>query len=186
MKDLNKNNIIQIDGMSFKKYISSDRIDARINDLAKELNSYYENKEPIIVGVLNGSIYFMIDLIKKLNFKYQIDFIKASSYKGTKRMNLASDILEKNKYEDKDVLIVEDIIDSGNTMNKIYNDLIDCNIKNFKVITLLDKQIKSRNILFTINWSGFNIIDKYVIGFGLDYNNLFRYLKDIYIENEKK
>ena len=63
MKDLNKNNIIQIDGMSFKKYISSDRIDARINGLAKELNSYYENKEPIIVGVLNGSIYFMIDLM---------------------------------------------------------------------------------------------------------------------------
>ena len=186
MKNIDKNNVIKHDGMIFKEYISSDKINARINDLAKELNIYYEDKEPILVGVLNGSIYFMMDIIKKLNFKYQIDFIKASSYKGTERMNLSTDLLLKEKYKYKDILIIEDIIDTGNTMNKIYKDMHECDISEFRVISLLNKQNKLRKILFTINWIGFNIIDKYVIGYGLDYNNLFRYLKDIYIEDEKK
>ena len=126
----------------------------------------------------------MMDLLKRVNFKYEIDFIKASSYQGTKSMDLNLDSIESDKFKNKNILIVEDIIDTGKTMNKIYSDIQKCNPKDIKLITLLNKNTKNRNLQFEIDWIGFNIIDKYVIGYGMDYNNLFRYLKDVYIENE--
>ena len=174
------------DNKVFKKYISHLQIESRLNELSDELNDYYINKSPLIIGILNGCIYFMMDLLKKFNFKYQIDFIKAGSYKGTKRLNLNIESISDKKYYNNDILIIEDIIDSGQTLNKVCSKLANNNPKDIKIITLLNKNTKKRKTTFDIDWVAFNIIDKYVIGYGLDYNNLFRYLKDIYIENEEK
>ncbi len=173
-----------IDSKVFSKYILDHEINNIVIKLSNELNNCYKNKSPLIIGITNGCIYFMMDLLKKVNFKYEIDFIKASSYQGTKSMDLNLDNIESNKFKNKDILIVEDIIDTGKTMNKIYSDILKCNPKDIKLITLLNKNTKNRNLQFEIDWVGFNIVDKYVIGYGMDYNNLFRYLKDIYIENE--
>ena len=184
MKDSNLKNII-INKINFKKYISSNEIEEEIIKLSMKLNKYYYGKRPTIIGILNGSIYFMMDLLKNIKFEYRIDFIKASSYKGTKSKKLSYDKILYEKFQGKDVLIVEDIIDTGKTMNNIYNDLLNCKPNDIKVISLLDKSYKQRQLTFSLDWIGFNIIDKYVIGYGMDYNNLFRYLKDIYIEDEK-
>ena len=184
MNDLSSTNKINCDNKVFNKYIEYPKIKSKINELAEKLNNHYSNKSPLVIGVLNGSIYFMMDILRKINFKYEIDFIMARSYKGTKRSKLNTNKIISRRYKNKDILVIEDIIDSGHTMNKIYKDLLSCKPKDIKVITLLNKNTKKRNILFDIDWVGFNIIDKSVIGYGMDYNNLFRYLKDIYIENE--
>ncbi len=173
-----------IDSKVFIKYILEDEINDIVIKLSNELSEHYKDKSPLILGVTNGCIYFMMDLLKKVDFQYEIDFIKASSYQGTESMELSLDKIEFDKFKNKNVLIIEDIIDTGKTMNKIYSDIIKCKPKDVKIITLLNKNTKKRDLQFQIDWIGFNIIDKYVIGYGMDFNNLFRYLKDIYIENE--
>ena len=173
-----------IDSKVFIKYILEDEINDIVTKLSNELSEYYKDKSPLILGITNGCIYFMMDLLKKVDFQYEIDFIKASSYQGTESMELSLDKIELDKFKNKNVLIIEDIIDTGKTMNKIYSDIIKCKPKDVKIITLLNKNTKKRDLQFQIDWIGFNIIDKYVIGYGMDFNNLFRYLKDIYIENE--
>ena len=173
-----------IDSKVFIKYILEDEINGIVIKLSNELSEYYKDKSPLILGITNGCIYFMMDLLKKVDFQYEINFIKASSYKGTESMELSLDKIELDKFKNKNVLIIEDIIDTGKTMNKIYTDIIKCKPKDVKIITLLNKNTKNRDLQFQIDWIGFNIIDKYVIGYGMDFNNLFRYLKDIYIENE--
>ena len=183
MKSLNKNTIV-CDDIVFKKYISNKNIEKELTKLSIHLNQYYYGKTPMVIGILNGSIYFMIDLLNKVNFKYEIDFIKSSSYKGTERQTLTLDKFSNTKFKNKEILIIEDIIDSGQTMNKIYQDLQTTNPKDIKIVSLLNKHTKKRKISFNIDWVGFNIVDKYVIGYGMDYNNLFRYLKDIYIKDE--
>tara|TARA_Y100000590_G_scaffold318597_1_gene360507 strand:+ start:134 stop:703 length:570 start_codon:yes stop_codon:yes gene_type:complete len=183
---VNRVNKIIIDNLQFKKYISNESIEKRIDELSKDLNFHYLNRKPLVIGILNGSIYFMMDILKKVDFEYSIDFIKASSYKGLNSEDLEVDKIFKKKYKNKRLLIIEDIIDTGKTINKIYKQLMDCDPKEIKIITLLDKNTKKRNINFEINLSGFEIIDKYVIGYGMDYNNLFRYLKDIYIQDEEE
>ena len=182
MRDSSKE--LLIDSKVFIKYILEDEINDIVIKLSNELSEYYADKSPLILGITNGCIYFMMDLLKKVDFQYEIDFIKASSYQGTESMELSLDKIELDKFKNKNVLIIEDIIDTGKTMNKIYSDIIKCKPKDVKIITLLNKNTKNRNLQFQIDWIGFNIIDKYVIGYGMDFNNLFRYLKDIYIENE--
>ena len=173
-----------IDSKVFIKYILEDEINGIVIKLSNELSEYYKDKSPLILGITNGCIYFMMDLLKKVDFQYEINFIKASSYKGTESMELSLDKIELDKFKNKNVLIIEDIIDTGKTMNKIYTDIIKCKPKDVKIITLLNKNTKNRDLQFQIDWIGFNIIDKYVIGYGMDFNNLFRYLKDIYIDDE--
>jgi len=181
---IKKNRIIH-DGLIFNKYLNQTEISSRILKLSKNLNTYYKNKNPLIVGVLNGCIFFMMDLLKNLNFDYTIDFIRAESYIGKERNKLNLEITNKNFYFNKNILLIEDIIDSGNTVDNILKTMASYNPKEVKVITLLNKNKNINSRSFKIDWHGFNIDQKYVIGYGMDYNNLFRYLKDIYIENEK-
>ena len=121
-----------------------------------------------------------VDLLKKVDFEYEIDFIKASSYQGTKSMDLNLDKIESDKYKNKNILIVEDIIDTGKTMNKIYSDIQKCNPKDIKLITLLNKNTKNRNLQFEIDWIGFNIDEEFVVGYGMDINQKGRELENIY------
>ena len=186
MGELMKKNSIEIDNMIFDKYISNEEIKDRLSSLCEELNSYYKNKEPMVIGVLNGCIYFMMDMLDSCTFSYTIDFIKAKSYKGMKSDKLSVDyFLSDADFENKDILIVEDIIDSGKTMKYIYNKIKNCQPNDLKVITLLTKVEKIGKDI-EIDWSAFEIENKFVIGYGLDYNNLFRNLKDIYKLNEKE
>jgi len=179
-------NRIKYDGMIFNKYIDCKDIESKVLGLSDKLNVYYKDKEPLIVGVLNGCIYFMMDLLRNFNFKYTINFLKANSYTKTYSGVLKLEELNKTLYCNKNILIVEDIIDSGKTIDTLYKQISLFKPKEIKIITLLNKYTNSEKHSFVINWYGFDIKQKYVIGYGLDYNNLFRYLKDIYIEDEKE
>ncbi len=167
---------------NFKKYLTENDISSRISELAKILNKSYKGKNPIVIGVLNGCVFFMMDLLKKCDFDYEISFISAKSYKGAKRGKLSVEEIDES-FHDRDIIIVEDIIDSGETIKEIYNRFNEMNPVSIKVITLLHKNIAS-NIEMLDCITAFNIENKFVIGYGLDYNNLFRNLKDIYIDNE--
>ena len=167
---------------NFKKYLTENNISSRISELAKILNKSYKGKNPIVVGVLNGCVFFMMDLLKKCNFDYEISFISAKSYKGSKRGKLSVEEVDES-FRDRDIIIVEDIIDSGHTIKEIYSRFSSMNPVSVKVITLLNKNI-AKDIDTIDCLTAFNIENNFVIGYGLDYNNLFRNLKDIYIDNE--
>ena len=174
---------INYDKSTFEVYINNQKIENRIREISNELNIDFKDKNPIFIGVLNGCIYFMMDLLKNIEFDYEIDFVKVKSYIGMKQYEISSSLLDFEYLKNKNVIIVEDIIDSGNTINFLYNEIMKNDPKSCAVITLLKKEKVKNFDKDKINYFGFEIKNKFVIGYGLDINNLFRNLKDIYIKN---
>ena len=177
------NDKLVIDDMVFEKYIDQNSIQERVQELTASLNNYYKGKQPVVIGILNGCIYFMMDLLKETTFDYSIEFIRAKSYIGMKSSKLSVDLFSSENIKGKDVLIIEDIVDTGKTITKIYNKIKDLSPKDIQVATLLHKVDVNKSSI-KISWIGFNIDDKFVIGYGLDYNSLFRNLKDIYKKDD--
>ena len=174
---------INYDKSTFEVYINNQKIENRIREISNELNIDFKDKNPIFIGVLNGCIYFMMDLLKNIEFDYEIDFVKVKSYIGMKQYDISSSLLDFEYLKNKNIIIVEDIIDSGNTINFLYNEIMKNDPKSCTVITLLKKEKVKNFDKDKINYFGFEIKNKFVIGYGLDINNLFRNLKDIYIKN---
>ena len=155
--------------------------------MAKQIDKDYEGKEIILVGILKGSVVFMVELAKRLKTKVQFEFIEVSSYEGTEstgKIKIKKDL--QNDIEGKDVLIVEDIIDTGNTLSYLKEYFQEKNPNSLKIVTLLSKP--SRRIKeLDVEYIGFKIEDKFVIGYGLDYNQNYRNLPYIgYIEDGDK
>ena len=181
------NEIININNDSYRIYITENEINSKVKELSLELNDYFYDKNPIIIGVLKGSVFFMMDIIKHLNIKYEIDFIDVKSYVNTKNTKPKLKDIGTVDVKNRNILIVEDIVDTGNTLSLLYEYYNDKNINDIKVISLLLKdRIQNNDMKNHVDWHGFKVEDKYVIGYGLDINNLFRELKDIYIKDEKK
>lgn len=152
-------------------------IHARIHALAEKINKDYDGAPLIVIGILRGSVIFMADLIRKLNMPLSYDFMAVSSYgdssvsSGTIRINY--DI--KTDIKDKHVLIVEDIIDTGRTLDRLKTILLGKEPASLKIITLLDKP-ERREIEVAVDYVGFTIPDEFVVGYGLDYANRYRNL----------
>ena len=166
--------------------INETRIEKRLDEMAKEINKDYEGKEIVLVGILKGSVVFMVELAKRLKPKVQFEFMEVSSYEGiesTGKVKIVKDI--KDSIEGKDVLIVEDIIDTGITLTFLKEYLQLKNPKSLKIATLLSKP--SRRIKeLAVDYIGFRIEDKFVVGYGLDYNQNYRNLPYIgYVENDQ-
>lgn len=165
-----------INSKKFKKFITSKKIKQRISDLSKKINKDYKDKNPIFICILDGSFMFATQLYKKIKIDSEISFVKVKSYKGTKSESLDELIGISQELENKDVVIVEDIVDTGKTIKYIIDKL---NCKSIKIAALLSKpEIHKMNL----DYVGFEIPDKFVIGYGLDYNGLGRNLKEIYNE----
>ncbi len=167
-----------------KTLISKRDLNKRIGEIANEISKDF-NKEPIlIVCVLKGATYFAVDLSKKIkDNKVEIDFMKISSYSGTTstgKVNIKLDVNEN--IEARNVIIVEDIIDTGISLNYLYDHLIEKKPKSLKIAVLLDK--KERRVKdINVDYTGFVIEDKFVVGYGLDYDEQYRNLDYIgYIE----
>jgi len=160
--------------------ISAEQIQKRIGELAEEINRDYGGEEIIAVGILNGAVIFFADLVRQLDFGVEFAFIKLSSYnenayssgKIKAESDFSIDITNKN------VLIVEDIIDSGLTLKYLKDRLLKSNVKSVRICCLLDKKTGRKTELL-VDYIGFEIEDEYVVGFGLDINQKFRNLKDI-------
>lgn len=168
--------IIDTNSIIDKVLIDEDSLNLRIKKLANNINEYYENEEgPIIlVGILKGSVMFMSELSKYIKVDTNLEFMSVSSYEGTESTGNIKILKDLDiDIQDKSVLVVEDIIDTGNTLLNLKNNLSKRNPKDIKIITLLDKP-ERREVEIKPDWYGFKIPNEFVVGFGLDYNQLYR------------
>ena len=162
--------------MDIKVLITEQEIASRTRELAEQIQKDYNNEEIVIVCILKGATFFAVELAKRIESDTIIDFMKVSSYEGTEstgKINFTLDISED--ITDKNVLIVEDIVDTGRTLAYVKKYLESKNPKNVKICTMLNKK-ERRVIDLEPEYVAFNIPDKFVIGYGLDYDEKYRNL----------
>ena len=168
------------DSHNLIELISESDISARIKEMGFDISSFYKNESIIVIIVLNGAVIFASDLIRALNIDCKLDSVKVSSYSGIS----SSGKIEFEKDLDldingKNILIVEDIIDTGNTISFLKKHIKMKNPKSIKIASLLMKP-QSLDLPFDIDWVGFEISSEFVVGYGLDYNQELRNLNAIY------
>ena len=172
--------VIHIHDKQFQPYISQEAIADKIQEIAHELEKDYEGKIPLFIAILNGSFMFASDLFKVLNIPAEICFIKLASYKGTKSSgHIVTSIGLDIDLFGRDVIILEDIIDTGKTMSQFLPQLFHQQPASLKICALLHKP-EATIYPTTIDYRGFIIPDKFVVGYGLDYDGLGRNIKEIY------
>ena len=165
--------------------INESRLNKRIEEIAEEIEKDYKDEEIVFIGVLKGAVPFMWELAKRIKNSVTFEFIEVSSYEGTEstgKVKIVKDI--KNSIEGKDVLIIEDIIDTGTTLSFLKEYLKLKRPNSLKIATLLSKPSRRTKEL-EVEYIGFRIEDKFVVGYGLDYNQNYRNLPYIgYVESE--
>lgn len=169
----------QVLDKNFVPFLSNEEIVNIIEKMAEKINADYEGKKPLFIAILNGSFMFASDLFKKIEIPAEISFIKLASYKGTKStgsvitaIGLETDIFER------DVIIVEDIVDTGKTLSEFLPQLMHQQPRSLKVCALLHKKEATR-FPIQIDYTGFEIPDLFVVGYGLDYNGFGRNIDQI-------
>lgn len=170
-------------GMTFVPYIKESQIRDRIEELAKSITESYAGKTPLFVCVLNGAAPFAIDLFRACeDIDAELTFIRLKSYEGTGSTGVVKQVMGLGEnLENRDIIVVEDIIDTGNTMVKLLNQLRALNPASIRVATLLFKPEALKHPELKPDYVGFEIPKKFIIGYGLDIDGLARNLKDIYI-----
>jgi hypoxanthine phosphoribosyltransferase len=168
----------------FKKMIPAEEIDKAVERVAEQLNERYAGKTPVFLGVLSGSFLFLSDLVRKINFDSRLAFVKISSYEGTQstgdvKQQLGIDF----DIEGKDIIIVEDIVETGHSMNYLLDYLQQRNPASVSICTLFFKPEKFL-YEYKIDYVAMPIGNEFIVGYGLDYNQIGRNLKDIYVLDE--
>ena len=162
-----------------KVILSADEINTRVQEIAVEINQNYEDsvREVILITLLDGAIVFTADLIRHLSVPIRLDCIRVSSYGNSTNPETAPRILGsmKSDVQDKHVLLVDDILDTGNTMKKVVNEVSAQKPASLRTCVFLDKPERRQNN-FQADWSGFSIPDEFVVGYGLDYAGRYREL----------
>jgi hypoxanthine phosphoribosyltransferase len=163
----------------FKTLIPSQDIQARVVEIANLLNADYADKNPLLIGVLNGSFIFLSDLFKCMNIDCEVTFMRVSSYENLRSTGKVTQIIGlKEDIADRHVLIVEDIVDTGQTLVNVKEQLVKMKPASLKVVTLLNKPDAMLKPL-PLDYVGFKIKNDFVIGYGLDYDGHGRNLVDI-------
>ena len=161
-------------------YIGKDKIKKRIKEISKQLYKMYRDKNPVFIGVLNGSFIFLSDLVRECDFDCQVDFIQVKSYTGEKssgKVDLVKDIsLDLNG---RSIILVEDIIDTGLSIEFIRKHILSYKPKDLIIVSLLSKKM-NYNLKFNIDITGFEIDSKFVIGYGLDLDQRYRNLTELF------
>lgn len=181
MSDVNKDKVV-VGSEVFTEYLSEKTIQTRIRELGEKISNDYQNKIPVFIGVLNGSFIFMSDLVKNITIDCEIDFFKLSSY-GDEKISAGRVKLLKELNCDvngRDLIIVEDIVDSGLSIKFIEELISHHNPTSMRVVSLLVKP-NSLKYDVKIDYIGFEIPSKFVIGYGLDYAQKYRNLRSIYM-----
>lgn len=172
--------VIKVHDKSFGPYLSEETILQRVKELAAQLAEDYKGKKPLFIAILNGSFMFASDLFKQLNMEAELCFIKLASYKGLKSTgNVVTSIGLEDDLFDRDVVIVEDIVDTGKTLHNFLPKLQHQQPRSLKIVTLLHKA-EATEYPLQLDYVGFSIPNKFVVGYGLDYDGLGRNLKEIY------
>jgi hypoxanthine phosphoribosyltransferase len=172
--------VIQILDLSFKPYISATQIEEANVKMAAKINVDYKDKNPLFICILKGSFIFASDLFKKITIPAEIEFIRLKSYDGTQStehiqtlIGLSANIIDRN------IIILEDIVDTGNTLESLLNDLKKEKCQSIGLASLIFKKDAFKKD-FKIDYLGFEIENKFIVGYGLDYNEYGRNLPEIY------
>jgi len=172
--------MLKLKDLKLNKLIDAQDMRAKIEALAEQVNRDYKGKTPLFLPILNGSFMFAADLLKEISVPCRVSFMKVASYAGTASTGQVNTLigLEESIFN-QDLIIIEDIIDSGLTLQKILEELRGRGAKSVEVITLLRKAAaREKNI--PVKYVGFELENQFVVGYGLDYDGLGRNLKDIY------
>lgn len=171
---------IKVLDKEFEISMSSESIQNRIGELAKELSHDYDGMKPIFLGILNGSFMFASDLFKKITIDAQITFLKLASYQGTTSTGAVKQLIGLNQdIRDQHIVILEDIVDTGITLEIIMRQLSGYLPKSIKIVTLLFKPEAYQKDV-KIDYIGFSIPNEFIVGYGLDYEGFGRNFDDIY------
>jgi hypoxanthine phosphoribosyltransferase len=172
--------VIKVNDKQFQPYINAADIHSRIAALGAQINNDYAGKRPLFIAILNGSFMFASDLFREINIDAEICFIKLASYKGTKSTgNVITSIGLDEPLVDRHVIIVEDIVDTGNTLHQFLPQLYNQQPASLKIAALLHKP-EALKFPLQIDYLGFSVPDKFLLGFGLDFDGLGRNLAEIY------
>lgn len=180
--------ILTVGDRKFKKLIPYETLLEYIDKLAERINGDYSEREhmPLFVGVLNGSFMFCAELMKKIDFPCEISFVKLASYHGLSSLGEVSELIGlKEDIKGRDIVIVEDIVETGGSIEKLVNTLQPLSPKSIHIATMLFKPYKYTKQI-EIRYPAMEVPDDFIIGFGLDYNGLGRNLKDIYTVIDEK
>ncbi len=172
---------IQIHDKVFVSFISKEKINARLAELAAQINADYAGKNPIVIGILNGSFIFAADIFRLLTIEAEISFIKLASYKGTSSTgNVVTAIGLEETLKGRHVIIVEDIIDTGKTLHSFLPELHNRQAASVKIATFLSKP-EALKYEVKADYCAFEIENKFVVGYGLDYDGLGRNIPELYV-----
>jgi hypoxanthine phosphoribosyltransferase len=171
---------IQIKDLRFTQYLTQRDLHSRIHELAIDINHDYQDKKPIFVSVLNGSFMFTSDLLKMIDIDSEVNFIKVSSYDGLESTGKIVQELPFGKWvTDRHIIIVEDIVDTGRTLRHILREIQQWDPATVEIATLFLKP-QSFDYDYKLAYVGFEIPDKFIVGYGLDYDGLGRNYPDVY------
>jgi hypoxanthine phosphoribosyltransferase len=172
--------MIQLHDKHFVPFISSEEIEFAITNMAKQMDDDFFDDVPVFVGVLNGSFMVLSDLMKQYRGMCEVSFVKMTSYEGTQSTNAVKQLIGINQnLEGRTVVIVEDIVDTGNTVEQLKAIFKEQKVKHLKIATLfLKPDVYKKDI--KLDYVGIRIPNKFIVGYGLDYDGLGRNLKDIY------
>ena len=172
--------IIKVHDKEFEPYLTRDEIDVQVSRVASEISADYKGRRPLFIAILNGAFIFAADLFRKLDIEAEICFIKLASYKGVKSSGkvITAIGLDVETYG-RDVIIIEDIVDTGKTLSQFLPQLEHSQPASLKIATLLHKPEATVHPL-QIDYLGFTIPNKFVLGYGLDYDGLGRNIREIY------
>jgi hypoxanthine phosphoribosyltransferase len=176
----------QIKDKNFVPFIEAQALQARIKELAQQINKDYVGKNPLLIGVLNGSFMFIGDLFKSINIECEITFIRVASYQSTESTGQVKEILGlKENIKNRHVIIVEDIVDTGMTMQEVLGNLASQKPASIRILTLLFKP-EALKVPLKVDYAGFEIETRFVVGYGLDYDGMGRNLDAIYVLAQDK
>ena len=179
------NTVIKLRDQYFKPFLSEEEIQTAVKKLADEVAQDYKEETPIFVGVLNGAFMFVSDFLKAYPYPCEVSFVKMSSYGGLTSTGIVETLLDVSEdIEGKSVIILEDIIDTGRTLQELIHMFSNINVKEFKIASLFYKS-EIYNGEYTIDYVGIEIPDKFIVGYGLDYKELGRNLTQVYKLNQK-
>lgn len=177
-------NKIKLLDKTFRVMIPASEIDKAVERVAEQLNKRYEGHTPVFLGVLSGSFLFLSDLVRKTTFDSQLAFVKISSYDGTESTGQVKQQFGVDfDIEGRDIIIVEDIVETGHSMNYLLDYLQSKNPASISICTLFFKPDKFL-YEYKIDYTALSIGNEFIVGYGLDYNQLGRNLKDIYVIDE--
>lgn len=174
--------LVQVLDKHFEPYIDRTAIAGRIAQLGKEIDADYKGLNPLFIGILNGSFIFAADLFRAISIPAEISFVKLASYKGTSSTgNVVTAIGMEENISGRHIIIVEDIIDTGRTMHTFIPELLQRQPASIKIAAFLSKPEALLYPDIQVHYTGFSIPNKFVLGYGLDYDGMGRNLPDLYV-----